>query len=57
MDGSWDAHLASTAGVFAGADDNTKERESGSLIITSLEILFHFHFTSRQLTLIEIYTV
>ena len=27
MDGSWDAHLASPAHFFAGADDITKERE------------------------------
>ena len=29
MYGPWDAHLASPADVFAGADDITKEREPG----------------------------
>ena len=45
MDGSWDAHLASPAYFFAGADNITKKREPGikiikrtseSLIITSV---------------------
>ena len=31
--GSWDAHLASPADFFAGADDITKEREPGNEII------------------------
>ena len=33
---SWDAHLASPADFFAGADDITKEREPGIEIIKIL---------------------